>query len=70
MARYAISTTDATATAPIDAGAARLFSDRYFQNLLAKRRDRLSGLLDMDRDVLETIDAVLELIARGNEGSP
>ncbi len=55
-------------TARFETGAEQLFSDRYFQNLLAQRRDRLSGLLEVDRDVLETIDAVLEAIAVRNGG--
>lgn len=69
MAPYLLEATDATlywgAVPPptdgqrFDSGADGLYSDRYFQNLLAQRRDRIATLLGMDQDVLTAIDAVL-----------
>ncbi len=56
-------------TSRFDSGAERLYSDRFFHNLLVRRRGRISGLLEMDRDVLANIDAVLEAIALPERGS-
>jgi hypothetical protein len=72
-APYLLENTDATlfmgpplspeAGRSFESGVDLLYSDRYFQNLLARRHDRISILRDMDRDVLAAIDAVLAAIA-------